>query len=833
MSHTYNSVMAQWDDIVLNQMNLYEKIRSAFDQHNRNQEVSTIDGIEASLFLLDSNYSKYQDNHARLLEVGDQEIVVNKYFKDEAFSMDNMEETYISQYGFFLEKKRILKLNSSSEQPATFTESKTFLQDRLQTLSAIESNTSCGSFCNNIQGRKPNFSNNLNIHQNIPYKSFHNSSISIDSDHKSYNSKFKPKSFKCLNCQKDHILAFCDDFRDKTAKERFEFVNTKSLCLNCLDKHPITQCRCLKTCNICHLQHHSLLHKVFAQTNLELQSQPNVLSTGQGAASIAPSLVSHSITLSNLVLQNAFVLLGTAIVEDISSNGHVSQVRALPDPCAEAAFASESVTQRLGLQKSSYDFNVTAVADLLVNDMVINRLSVRSCINSNYIYNTEAVIVANISSYVPKCSSFNSSCLYNSGIEFADPRFFSDSRIEMILSSRIYTSILEKGLRKGIFSKPLAQNSTTGWTFYCFMSEIYNVHSQSSTQHLSKNCHIYNLSYFRLSKSQELESVPVPNKSKVVSVKSPNLSQLLFVNCLSAIKSNVMSVKYLNLSQLSFQKSLSAIKSIVTPVKGLNLNQLLLAIRLFAVKPSVMSVKRLNLIQLFYVNSLFAVKSNVISVKRVYLSQLNFVNSLFSAKSNLKSKHYHVPRHGISYVNDLLCQDFVNISSKFSRETAGPLMAGGNPLREPISINFNIVKSNIFSINSCHEFYNSLFCNEHKPQVSRPVKILIYYILLNLYYVYVHSSHSRMSRNRSQIKTFNRTLNSQSQHQSSPKPLLSLISTTSVIFGQGTSRRRWFHRKFIAKRRFLIKEDIKAPTQWSLSCVIELHAGADCQIRTV
>ena len=498
MSHTYNLVMAQWDDIVLNQFNLYEKIRSAFDQHNKNQEVSTIDGIEASLLLLDSNYSKYQGNHAKLLEVADQEILVKKYFKDEKFSMDNIEEVYISQYGFFLEKRRILKLNSSSEQPASFTELKTFLQDRLQKFGAIESNTSCSSFCNNIQGRKPNLSN-------ISSKSVHTLSTSSNVKLDSAKSKSKPNSYKCFHCHKDHILAFCDDFRDKAAKERFEFVNAESLCLNCLGKHPIIQCRCLKICHTCHLQHHSSLHKVFAQISPVFQSQPNSLSTGQGAASIAPSLVSQSVTLSNLVLQNAFVIMGTAIVEDNSSNGQVSQVRALPDPCAKAAFASESASQRLGLQRSSCHFDVISVADLFVNVRVITRLSVRSCINSNYIYNTEAFIVANVSSYVPKFSSFNSSCQHLSGKKIADPHFFSVNKIEMILSSHIYTFILEKGLKKGVSGEPLTQKSTISWILICFTSETCNVRSQSSTCHLSKNCHIFNLSYRQLSKSQELE----------------------------------------------------------------------------------------------------------------------------------------------------------------------------------------------------------------------------------------------------------------------------------------------------------------------------------------
>ena len=155
--------------------------------------------------------------------------------------------------------------------------------------------------------------------------------------------------------------------------------------------------------------------------------------------------------------------------------------------------------------------------------------------------------------------------------------------------------------------------------------------------------------------SRELESVPVPNKSSVISVKRLNLNQLFFVNILSAVKS------------------------------------------------SVISVKRLNLNKLFFENSPSAVKSNAMSAKRVDLNQINFVNILSSVKSNFKSKPYYAPRHGIFQIDHLLCHDSVNRSSKSSRKTYDTLMVGSNPLRDPILTYFNVFKCIGSSLNSCHE----------------------------------------------------------------------------------------------------------------------------------
>ena len=110
-----NQIMAQFEDLVLLQMGLYDKLKSAFDRYERSQEVITIGGVEARILLLDSSYSKYRANHAKLLELADQKTIGHEYFVNDSFSLDNMEEVYTSQYGQFLEKKRVLKIKEAPD----------------------------------------------------------------------------------------------------------------------------------------------------------------------------------------------------------------------------------------------------------------------------------------------------------------------------------------------------------------------------------------------------------------------------------------------------------------------------------------------------------------------------------------------------------------------------------------------------------------------------------------------------------------------------------------------------------------------------------------------
>ena len=105
--------MTHFEDLVLRQISLWEKLKTAFDRFERAPEVITIGGVEARLLLLDSSYNKYRSNHSKLLELADQKTISHEYFTNDSFSLDNMEEIYTIQYGKFLEKKRILNLKET------------------------------------------------------------------------------------------------------------------------------------------------------------------------------------------------------------------------------------------------------------------------------------------------------------------------------------------------------------------------------------------------------------------------------------------------------------------------------------------------------------------------------------------------------------------------------------------------------------------------------------------------------------------------------------------------------------------------------------------------
>ena len=67
----------------------------------------------------------------------------------------------------------------------------------------------------------------------------------------------------CLFCDGSHPLEKCFKFRNKSFKDRKEFVLNKRLCMNCLrGNHIARQCRWSRVCMFsgCSRRHHSLLH---------------------------------------------------------------------------------------------------------------------------------------------------------------------------------------------------------------------------------------------------------------------------------------------------------------------------------------------------------------------------------------------------------------------------------------------------------------------------------------------------------------------------------------------------------------------------------------------
>ncbi|XP_073826138.1 uncharacterized protein [Musca autumnalis] len=83
--------------------------------------------------------------------------------------------------------------------------------------------------------------------------------------------------FACGLCQEDHALSSCRRFLGLTLHQRYETVERRSYCRNCLARsHLAPDCPSLISCRRCDLRHHTLLHGA-PQMDEPLPSIPDLI----------------------------------------------------------------------------------------------------------------------------------------------------------------------------------------------------------------------------------------------------------------------------------------------------------------------------------------------------------------------------------------------------------------------------------------------------------------------------------------------------------------------------------------------------------------------------
>ena len=85
---------------------------------------------------------------------------------------------------------------------------------------------------------------------------------------KSYNHRL------CVLCNNNHWLSQCNDFRNKSVNERYNIVNTKGLCRNCLvSGHFVKDCPKDSFCKVdgCRVKHSTFLHPIVNKGNVQQQ----------------------------------------------------------------------------------------------------------------------------------------------------------------------------------------------------------------------------------------------------------------------------------------------------------------------------------------------------------------------------------------------------------------------------------------------------------------------------------------------------------------------------------------------------------------------------------
>lgn len=252
----------------------------------------------------------------------------------------------------------------------------------------------------------------------------------------------------CPLCKGDHFLAYCDQYKKKSAQERREAVNTYQRCWNCLGRHMLGECSSAKSCSKCSGRHHTSLHEAFTP-----MAFPSVASGSAPTVHVAKQPPAGC----------ASVLLATARVLVTDRSGVRHSVRALVDPGSETSLIAESLAQRLRLPRTPTSvaiFGVGGIQTGFSRGRVAVRLTAR---REDFALTVSALVLPRLSAYSGVGEEGFRSWSHVRGLDLADPDFANRDPAEMLLGAEAYADIVLPELRRGGPLEPIAQQTRLGW----------------------------------------------------------------------------------------------------------------------------------------------------------------------------------------------------------------------------------------------------------------------------------------------------------------------------------------------------------------------------------
>ncbi|KAH8344972.1 hypothetical protein KR084_010591, partial [Drosophila pseudotakahashii] len=263
------------------------------------------------------------------------------------------------------------------------------------------------------------------------------------------NDQHKPK---CSFCKSDdHYIQSCSSFAAIPCNNRFKFVKSFPLCINCLRKdHTVTACKS-STCRVCSKPHHTLLHRYATETQVESSRQ----------ALPAQTSTSSQISSTNLAASDSDqVILATAIVKIKDQLGSYHMARALLDSGSQVNFITENLANTLKLPKSRKDINLIGIGKTKSAIRHAVQTDIASRLNS-FETMTELSILKSITSYQPERLVENVNI--PSHINLADPLFHKPQRVDLLLGADAFFDLLKDGRLRCKQDSLTLRETVFGW----------------------------------------------------------------------------------------------------------------------------------------------------------------------------------------------------------------------------------------------------------------------------------------------------------------------------------------------------------------------------------
>lgn len=179
-------------------------------------------------------------------------------------------------------------------------------------------------------------------------------------------------------------------------------------------------------------------------------------------------------------------MLATAMVKVKDRFGSYQLLRAFIDQGSEGAPITERAMQLLSLSRKPEHVTLNGIDDKPLGQATSSaRIQMQSTTDSNFEISIDVLIQRSIMK--PKIHTRNGNWEHLNNIELADPEFWKDNPIDLLLGVDVYGIIIEIGIRKGKLNEPVAQNSILGWLVFGAIMNEKSLNMRINTLSLSES----------------------------------------------------------------------------------------------------------------------------------------------------------------------------------------------------------------------------------------------------------------------------------------------------------------------------------------------------------
>ncbi|XP_062711079.1 uncharacterized protein LOC134289096 [Aedes albopictus] len=308
---------------------------------------------------------------------------------------------------------------------------------------------------------------------------------------------------RCAACQQAHFLFQCDFFRNQTPHQRFDLVKRNNLCINCIKAtHQARNCSS-GSCKYCQKKHHTLLHlpssaslitteapphnrsyttipnlNLSHSPSVPLNSDPDVTSVNRSISLPSPSVFAPRLpspgtvtppstscqTVTPSKVDENTVILFTALVNIHDNHGTRQMARALLDSGSQSSFISESLCQRLSLNRTKINMPVNGIGQSIVNVRYAVSVNISSRFSAQH-FPLDCLVLPKLTVNLPTKTVNISSWRIPKHLPLADPQFFQCHGIDLIIGAELLPFILQPEQIHFDDQLPPLQKTSFGYVF--------------------------------------------------------------------------------------------------------------------------------------------------------------------------------------------------------------------------------------------------------------------------------------------------------------------------------------------------------------------------------